>query len=279
MPRVPRLPFLLLIAGAALFPLDAQQNSNQPANVAARPFAFILPFIPPVSGSPVTVEYAVKVERPPVAGAPQAWRSVVQVARDSNGRIWHELHEYLPQSSTANAKLLFVVFTDPIARLSHLMTPADRIDDRQWYHLPQPGFSDPAKWPGINLGNGTVDGFAVTGKLRTWTTRRWQDDSGQRSRVVDVTWYSNDLRLIVFERQTDSSGGVLTISMSLIDRHEPPASLFKVPRGYHLPVPPPPPCNGCGGPPFPGPGYPGWPSGYVGWSGPLPGPEIGPAVP
>ena len=59
---------------------------------------------------------------------------------------------------------------------------------------------------------------------------------GQRDQVVDETWYSNDLQLVVFGKQTDSAGIRLTITMTQLDRHEPDASLFQVPPGYHLPI-------------------------------------------
>jgi hypothetical protein len=40
--------------------------------------------------------------------------------------------------------------------------------------------------------------------------------------------------MIVSERRTNPLGGVVVITVSEIDRHEPPASLFKVPQGYRV---------------------------------------------
>lgn len=51
---------------------------------------------------------------------------------------------------------------------------------------------------------------------------------------MDETRYSDELQLVVWEQRTDPSGGVATISLSDLDRSERPASLFTVPRGYHV---------------------------------------------
>jgi hypothetical protein len=106
MQSVPRLPVLLLSTGAALLVLHAQQTPQKSA--AARPLriALIAPNIPPVSGIPVSAEYVIQTEQPPAGWRSETWHSTTLVARDPNGRIRHELHEYVPTSFTKNPPLL-----------------------------------------------------------------------------------------------------------------------------------------------------------------------------
>jgi hypothetical protein len=171
-------------------------------------------------------------------GRSETWHSRTQVARDPNGRIRHELHDYVPESFTKEPPLLCVVLLDPVARLSHTLDPVLRTDDRKWFHVPHLSRFDLGATGGEDLGTRTIDGLEVRGERRTWTPPPRLGAPGQSVHVMDETWYSNEPQLVVLEQRTDSSGGVATISLSHLDRSAPPASLFAVPRGYHLPSPP-----------------------------------------
>jgi hypothetical protein len=236
MPRVPRPPFLLLIAAAALL---AQQPSPK-SPTRPRPFAFQVPYIPPVSVLPFSAEYAIQIQKPLAGGGSETWHSTTQVARDSNGRIRHELYGYVPASFTKEPPLLCVILSDRVARLTHTLDPVLRTDYKQWYHASHRNGFDPGALGGEDLGARTIDGLEVNGVRRTWTRRTRPTmaqpaPSGPPVQVVDESWYSYPLQLPVLERQTDSSGGAFTISLSHLDRSDPPASLFKVPSGYHAP--------------------------------------------
>jgi hypothetical protein len=237
MQSIPRLPILLLITGTALSALQAQQIPQK--SPAARPLriALIAPYIPPVSGLPVSVEYVIQSEHLPAGGRSEAWHSSTLVARDSDGRIRHELHDHVPASFTKEPPLLCVVLLDPVARLIHTLDPVLQTDDRQWLHASHLKPFDAGASGGENLGTRTIDGLEVKGERREWTSRPRPGAQGQPVHVLDETWYSNELQLVVLEQQTNSSGGVLTISLSHLDRSEQPASLFTVPHGYHVLTP------------------------------------------
>ncbi|MGA7654925.1 MAG: hypothetical protein WBW68_20900 [Terracidiphilus sp.] len=273
MPRVPRLASVLLIAAAAVLALHAQQTSQKSAKVLPRPFALLVPYIATVAGKPFTAAYPIKVQRPLAAGGSETWQSTTLVARDLSGRTRHELHDYVPASFTKEPPVLSVILTDPVARLIHILNPAISMDDRQWFHVPKSSLLDGDGPAGENLGIRTIDGLETKGVRHAWTTHSRPSASGQPVRIVDETWYSKDMQLIVFEQQRDSAGGVLTIAMSRFDPSQPSASLFKVPWFYSLPTPPKPPTPTR--PPMPGPGFPGWPSAPAGssWVGPIQAPE------
>jgi hypothetical protein len=238
MQSVPRLRVLLLITGAALVAIHAQQTPQTSAAVHPIRISLVAPYIPPVSGVPVSAEYVIQVEHPPSAGQSEALHSVTRVARDPDGRIRRELRDYVPASFTKEPPLQGVVLLDPVARLSHILDPVLRTDDRQWFHASHLIRFDPAASGGEDLGARTIDGIEVRGERRAWTLPPRLAAPGQSDRVIDETLYSNELQLVVLEKQTNSSGGVATISLSHLDRSEQPASLFAVPRGYHVPSQP-----------------------------------------
>jgi hypothetical protein len=237
MQRISGLLFLLLIVGAGAT-LNAQQASRKSAKVLRREFSLLLPFTPTVTGAPFTAEYEIQVQQPLGGGGSETWQSTTLVARDSSGRIRHELHDYVPASFTKEPPLQSVILTDPVARLRHTLDPVRKTDDRQWFHVSHSSRLERGSSPGQDLGTKTMNGLEVRGELNTWTVFPRPGASGQTARVVDEIWYSDERHLIVFEQQKDSAGGVFTIAMSKFDGSEPPASLFKAPRGYHLPIPP-----------------------------------------
>ncbi len=80
----------------------------------------------------------------------------------------------------------------------------------------------------------TINGLVVTGDRRARTIFPRPGLSGPAQKILDESWYSNERHVIVFEQQKDSDGEVFTIVMSKFDGSEPPASLFRVPHGYHV---------------------------------------------
>ena len=238
MQRIPGLPFLFLIMGVVSVTLNAQQTFQKTTDAPSRRFSLLLPNTPTVSGAPFTAEYEIQVQKPLEGGGSEMWQSTTSVARDSRGRIRHELHEYVLDSFTKEPPLQSVIIIDPVARIRHTLDPIRQTDDRQWFHASHSSRLQSGSSTGQSLGTKTMNGLEVSGELSAWTIFPRLGGSGQTDRVVDEIWYSHELHLIVFEQQRDSAGEVLTIAMSKLDRREPPALLFKAPRGYHLPVSP-----------------------------------------
>ncbi|HEY2861333.1 MAG TPA: hypothetical protein VGJ21_23185 [Terracidiphilus sp.] len=111
MQRMSRLPLLLLMGGVFVLALPAQQTA--PKLASYRPFAYLAPFVPTVSGIPVSAHYVIHVDKALAGGGSEAWRSTTQVARDSHGRIAHELHDYVPASFDNDPPLLALILSDP----------------------------------------------------------------------------------------------------------------------------------------------------------------------
>lgn len=231
MQRIFGLLSLLLIAAVAPA-LQAQQSAKNSAAPRSQTATFLAPFVPLVAGAPVTATYDIEVERPLAGGGTETLHSVTHVARDAQGRVRHELHGYVPASQMGEPPLLYVILSDPVARLSHVLDPQQRTDTRMWFHASHANLSAPGATT-EDLGSKTTEGFAATGERRTWHDR--SEATGQPLHRVDEIWFSNELQLRVSEQRKSFSGLVMKITLAHVQRGEPDAVLFEVPHGYRVP--------------------------------------------
>ena len=229
-----RLPFLVPVTVAAALTLSAQQPSQAPATALCRPSALLNPFLAPVAGAPVTATYLIKIEWPHVLGSTETLGSTFQVARDSRGRISHELRELVPAFSAGAPPLYGVVLYDPRTQMSQTIDPANRTDVELQLHLPPRALSASSIAEVEDLGRKTISGLDVEGVRRSLRSRAKLSLATQPWQTSDESWYSNDLHMIVSERRTNPLGGMMVITMAEIDRHEPPDALFQVPQGYRV---------------------------------------------
>lgn len=144
----------------------------------------------------------------------------------------------LPASFTGAPPFVGVVLYDPSTKTSQTIDHAARTDVELQGDLPADTLSPSniATLSGIaeieDLGEKRISGLEVRGVRCTWKAPAQASLTGQPSQTSIVSWYSNDLHMIVSEQRVNSLGGVVAITLSKIDRHEPPALLFKAPQGY-----------------------------------------------
>lgn len=176
-----------------------------------------------------------------------------RVYRDSAGRTRTE--RALAGGETLTGKIpdspLLIEITDPVAHVRYTLDTVNKIAHRQL--LPansavQSGPTQPsnqgvaAKAPSAdatgpqftttNLGAKTIDGIPVEGIRRTTT---WPVNSQGNDRpisVVNETWTSPELKVLIRSKLTDPRNGEHSQTLSNISRSEPPASLFQPPPGY-----------------------------------------------
>jgi hypothetical protein len=229
-----RLPLLVSVTVAAVFTLSAQQAPQEPAAALFRPNDLLTPFLAPVSGAPVTATFVIVTEWTRGDGSTETLGSTFQVARDSGGRISHELRKLEPAAFTGAPPLLGVVLYNPRTETSQTIDPVNRTDVELTDRLPNDTLSGYGGEEIVDLGRKMIAGLDVTGVRRTWRVPVGLSLTGQPSQTSDESWYSNRLHMIVSERRTDPLGGVVVITVSGIDRQRPPASLFKVPQRYQV---------------------------------------------
>jgi hypothetical protein len=169
------------------------------------------------------------------------------IARDYRGRIHNESHEIIPMDSGRQPTLLSVHIYDPDTRLNTFLNLGAHIARQATLPNP-PSTAPPSNWAqqgsannynGENLrledlGSNVLDGIAVHGYRRAMTLGPKASGTGQSVVITDEYWYSEELRINMLAKHNDPRTGTLTITVTQVNRNEPPADLFEIPPGYKL---------------------------------------------
>lgn len=183
----------------------------------------------------------------------------VRIYRDSEGRTRTERSlpgraaQGQPDGTEAPA---MVVITDPVAHVMYTLTAADKVAHKQNILGPE---SRPAVRPSTpggaalfaqngplrasneipdaerpkttveKLGSHTMEGVPVEGTRRTTTWPVGSRGNDRPITVVNETWMSPDLRMVVLSKDNDTITGDSTRKLINITRGEPDPSLFQPP--------------------------------------------------
>jgi len=82
------------------------------------------------------------------------------------------------------------------------------------------------------LNKQTIEGVEVEGKRTTLTIPAGEIGNTLPIEVVDETWYSPELQLLVLSKHSDPRSGETTYRLININRSEPDRALFEVPADY-----------------------------------------------
>jgi hypothetical protein len=94
------------------------------------------------------------------------------------------------------------------------------------------GKTDADPWKKESLGTQTIEGVNAEGTRATLTIPAGEIGNTLPIEVVDETWYSPELQIIVLTRHRDPRSAETTYRLTNIDRGEPDRSLFEVPADY-----------------------------------------------
>jgi hypothetical protein len=187
--------------------------------------------IVPVAGTPFTATVVINNEWAAADGSRSSQHSVIEIARDSAGRIRNERHAFVPESFRGTPPLLFVHTYDPATRISRIYSPAT-MTDRDQVAPPPRRSTDRKNGNEEDLGSTTLNGTQARGTRITRTIPARVSGTGKPVHMVDEFWFSEELQMNVLEQHTDGRGGLQTLAILSIKREEPDASLFEVPAGY-----------------------------------------------
>jgi hypothetical protein len=198
--------------------------------------SFVQPvLIVPVAGTPFTATVVINNED----GSRSSQYSVIEIARDSAGRIRNERHKFVPGTFRGTPPTLFVHTYDPATRISHVYDPVT-MTYRDQVVLPPRKSIDQKDGKEEDLGSTTINGTQARGTRVTRTIPARVSGTGKPVNMVDEFWFSEELQMNVMEQHTDGRGGLQTLAILSIKREEPDASLFEVPAGYKRdPIAPP----------------------------------------
>ena len=201
------------------------ENHNQVAGV----------FIPPVPGIPFSATVVIARERPLRHHQVERKRTINQIARDSNGRIYNERRQLEPESFHGSPPLIEAHIFDPRTRIKTLYDPLTHIARQRVLPVPPKTDELPNPWVEVeDLGTTTLNGLKAKGTRRTLTFMDPSDDDEEALVVVQEDWYSEDLHINLLSRTSDPRSGVEMTALSGIRREEPPGNVFEVPAGYKI---------------------------------------------
>ena len=83
-----------------------------------------------------------------------------------------------------------------------------------------------------SLGTQTIEGALAEGTRSTLTIPAGEIGNTLPIEVVDETWYSSELQLVVMSKHRDPRSGETTYRLTNLNRSEPDRSLFEVPADY-----------------------------------------------
>lgn len=184
--------------------------------------------------------------------------------RDSAGRTRTEQTlETIGKWTAADAAQQLITINDPVAGWSVSLDPLTRTANKNSYALKKDGrvvtriegeavprqvipSEDTKPWElqaGIsgdprkkieNLGKQMIEGLEVVGTRATYTIPAGEIGNTLPIELVEETWYSPELQLMVMTRNRDPRSGETSYRMTNINRSEPDHALFEVPADYTI---------------------------------------------
>lgn len=178
--------------------------------------------------------------------------------RDSQGRFRREttLPALGPLAAAAPMHSLTEIH-DPVAGTGYLLEPEEKIArkighpggpmtksagpggagisgsvDHNVMFFQRSGRLDDANVKKEDLGTQVVNGTTAQGTRITRTIAAGEIGNERPLVIVNESWYSSDLQMVVESKRSDPRFGETTYKLTNLQRTEPDASLFTVPAGY-----------------------------------------------
>jgi hypothetical protein len=200
-------------------------------------------FVTPIPNAPFSA--LIQVQRSFVqSGSITAFKTMREIGRDSQGRIYNESRMLVPLAFTGTPQLIGVHLYDPQTRISTRLDPRTHIfwagtvsrppatippallyASPTGTNLPQNQFAKEE-----DLGVHEIDGLSAHGVRETQTIPA--DSNGKEILVTDEYWYSEDLRINLIIRHTDPRTGNTTMTVTNVVRADPDPARFRIPDGY-----------------------------------------------
>jgi TonB family protein len=189
--------------------------------------------IPPVPNAPFSATVEIFSEQKLPDGSVNLLRTINHIARDSQGRTYNEHRRFVATSFEDEPPILNFRIYDPVTSLSTSLDPYTFIARQMVLKAPPPLESSGATPSGTSappdpsikqedLGTRTLENLLLKG------TRKSRDRG-----IIDEYWYSSDLSIYVIRKHEDPKWRQ-TITVTHIERAEPQAAKFLVPKGYRI---------------------------------------------
>jgi hypothetical protein len=204
-------------------------------------------FVTPVPGTPFSAVVQIESTQFLPDGTSARRKSIANIARDSQGRIYNERRAFLPSSVTGTPEVLSSHIFDPETRLSTFLNPFSHLARQQT--LPERPAEAPTAAPASrlttdgtgnpffkqeDLGTDTMENLTVHGMRETRTIPAAVTGTGKNMVVISEYWYSDELHMNMLTKHNDPRTGIQVVTITQVNRSEPEPALFQVPQGYKI---------------------------------------------
>jgi hypothetical protein len=202
-----------------------------------------------VTGAPYTAVGVTETAQTLADGTTINRKIQTNIFRDAQGRVRRETTLPVIGPLVASGKSnSFVMIHDPVAGTAFILhsdtkladqLPASRhgmkgsggaFQDKFETHVQQEIANGTLKKE--DLGTQTINGVSAQGTRYTRTIPIGQIGNDKPITIVNETWYSADLQVVVKSTRTDPRFGSTTYTLTNIQRQDSPATLFAVPSDY-----------------------------------------------
>jgi hypothetical protein len=206
-----------------------------------------------VTGAPFSADVVTTSTQTLADGSHINQSNTMHVYRDSEGRTRREetlgnLNGLLQQASPRQ----IVFIDDPAGGVNYALDATNKVATRSVFRngaAPAGRPGGPGRGRGLrgetfprnsanvkteNLGTQTIAGVQAQGTRVTRTIPAGQIGNDQPLQIVNETWYSPDLHMVVMRKSSDPRRGDVVTQVQNLNRSEPPSTLFQVPAEYKV---------------------------------------------
>jgi len=187
-------------------------------------------FVTPIAGAPFSAVVKIESTQTLADGTVDVRKTINNIARDSQGRIYNERRALVPPSFAGVPPLESGHIFDPQTRINTFLNPNTHLA-RQQTIPPPPKRATPE---GKDLGTEFMENVSVRGIQQTRTIPATVSGTGKDVVIVDEYWYSDELHMNMLTRHMDPRTGVQTVTVTQVRREEPDSAIFEVPSGYKI---------------------------------------------
>jgi len=194
-------------------------------------------FVTPVPNVPLTAVAEVESTQTLDDGSTVTKKTINNIARDSQGRIYNERREMVAEDFQGVPPLMSGHIYDPTTRLNTFLDPSTKLARQSIFSEPMRQGPTAVNARGVesqDLGTQSMENVVVRGLRMTRTISAKSSGTGKPVTVTDEIWYSDELHLNMLVKHDDPRTGQQTVTITHVNRSEPAAEMFDVPADYKV---------------------------------------------
>jgi len=206
-------------------------------------FGPLTTIVTPVPGVPLSAIVELESTQILADGSMNVKKTINNIARDLQGRIYNERRQWMNPVITGTPKLLSFHIYDPLTGLNAFVNPTTHIARQMPRSVTsvdaeiKTGTAASARGAVVieeDLGAQSMENVSVHGARRSTTVPAAASGTGKPVMVTDETWYSEELHLNMLVKHDDPRTGQQTVTVTRVDRNEPNPTMFQIPAGYKV---------------------------------------------